>query len=74
MKLEFHFFSCGVASVDASINRCINSATQSTIGSGAETQPQMVFGKYLIEWGSFSSAVYYVRKTAQETLNKLMRF
>ena len=32
-------------------------------GFGAEPQSQTVFGKYLIEWSSFSSTVYHVRKT-----------
>ena len=60
--------------------RGVISATQSAIwdlggggiklpqaGSGVEPQSQTVFEKYLIEWSSFSSTVYYcVRKTEQD--------
>ena len=35
-------------------------------GSGSEPQSQTVFGKYLIEWSSFSSTFYHARKTAQD--------
>ena len=58
--------------------RGVKGATQSAIwdlggirlpqaGSGVEPQSQTVFGKYLVEWSSFSSTVYYyVRKTEQD--------
>ena len=62
-------------------DRGVNGATQSAIlqcnresggiklpqrGSGAELQSRTVFEKYLIEWSSFSSAAYHVKKTAQD--------
>ena len=74
-EASFHFFHVGQQSKVPT--QGVNGAMQSAIedigllsstsaGSWAEPQSQTVFGKYLIEWSSFSSTVYHVRKTAHE--------